>query len=83
VVSRVLSSVRDPWDPYVFGPHGSGSVSGEQAAEQCKGSVGSVGYVLGPPGSASGSVSHKYGSGSGSCHHLAKIVSKILISTVL
>jgi hypothetical protein len=40
-------------------------------------------YVFGPPGSASGSVSHKYGSGSGSFHHEAKIVRKALISTVL
>ncbi len=31
---------------------------------QCSGSVGFVRYVFGPPGSASGSVSHKYGSGS-------------------
>jgi hypothetical protein len=38
-------------------------------------------YVFGPPGS--GSVSHKYGSGSGSFHHQAKIVRKTLISTVL
>jgi hypothetical protein len=37
----------------------------------------------GPPGSASGSVSHKYGSGSGSFHHQAKIVKKTLISTGL
>jgi hypothetical protein len=40
-------------------------------------------FVFGPPGSASGSVSHKYGSGSGSFHHQAKIVRKTLISTVL
>ncbi len=33
-------------------------------------------YVFGSPGSASGSVSHKYGSGSGSFHHQAKLVSK-------
>jgi hypothetical protein len=41
--------------------------------------------VFGPPGSASGSVSHKYGSGSGSgsFHHQAKIVRKTLVSTVL
>jgi hypothetical protein len=31
------------------------------------------------PGSASGSVSHKYGSGSGSFHHQAKIVRKTMI----
>ncbi len=36
-------------------------------------------YVCGPPGSAFGSVSLKYGSGSGS----AKLVRKTLISTVL
>jgi hypothetical protein len=36
---------------------------------------------LGPPGS--GSVSHKYGSGSGTFHRQAKIVSKTLVSTVL
>jgi hypothetical protein len=35
-------------------------------------------YVLWPPGSAFGSVSHKYGSGSGSFHHQAKIVKKPL-----
>ncbi len=38
-------------------------------------------YVLGPPGSASGSVNHKYGSGSGSSsrsfHHQAKIVRSV------
>jgi len=38
-------------------------------------------YVFGPPGSASGSVSHKYGPGS--FHHQAKIVRKNLISTDL
>jgi hypothetical protein len=37
--------------------------------------------IFGPPGSASGSVSHKYGSGS--FHHQAKLVRKTLISTVL
>ncbi len=40
-------------------------------------------YIFGPPGSASGSVSHKYGSGSGSFHHQTKIVRKTLISTIL
>ncbi len=40
-------------------------------------------YVLGPPCSASGSVSHKYGSGSRSFHHQAKIVRKTLMSTFL
>jgi hypothetical protein len=35
-------------------------------------------YVFGPPRSASGSVSHKYASGSGSFHHQAKIVKKNL-----
>ncbi len=38
-------------------------------------------HILGPPGS--GSVSHKYRSGSGSFHYQAKIVRKTLISTVL
>ncbi len=38
-------------------------------------------YVFGPPGSASGSISHNYGSGS--FHHQAKIVRKALIITVL
>jgi hypothetical protein len=42
-------------------------------------------YVFGPPGSAS--VSHKYGSdsgsGSGSFHHQAKEIRKTLISAVL
>jgi hypothetical protein len=33
-------------------------------------------YVFGPPESASGSVSHKYKSDSGSFHHQAKIVRK-------
>ncbi len=37
--------------------------------------------AFGPPGSASGSVSHKYGSGS--FYHSAKVVKKTLISTVL
>jgi hypothetical protein len=40
-------------------------------------------YVFGPLGSASEFNSHKYGSGSGSFHHQAKIVRKTLISTVL
>jgi len=42
-------------------------------------------YVFGAPGSASGSVRHKYGSGSssGSFHHQTKMVRKTLISTVL
>jgi hypothetical protein len=35
-------------------------------------------YVFGPLRSASGSVSHKYGSGSGSFHHQAKEVRKNL-----
>ncbi len=35
-------------------------------------------YVFGPPGSASGSVGHKYESGSGSFYHQAKIVRKNL-----
>jgi hypothetical protein len=37
-------------------------------------------YVSVPPGSASGSVIHNYGSGSGFFHHQAKIVRKTLIS---
>ncbi len=43
-------------------------------------------HIFWPPGSASGSVSHKYGSGSGSgsrSFHQTKIVRKTLISTVL
>ncbi len=39
--------------------------------------------VYKPPGSVSGSVCHKYGSGSGSFNHQAKIVRKTLISSVL
>ncbi len=38
-------------------------------------------YVFGPPGS--GSISQRYGSGSGSFYHQAKIVRKALIPTVL
>ncbi len=49
---------------------------------RCCGS-GSVGMFLGPSRSASGSVSHKYGSGSEFFHHQAKIVRITLISTVL
>jgi hypothetical protein len=37
--------------------------------------------VFGPPGS--GSISQRYGSGSGSLHHQAKIARKTLIATVL
>ncbi len=33
-------------------------------------------YVFGPPGSGSGSISQRYGSGSGSFHHPAKILRK-------
>ncbi len=40
-------------------------------------------YVFGPPGSASGSVSHKYGSSSGSFHHQAKIIRKTWTSWLL
>jgi hypothetical protein len=46
-------------------------------------------YVFGPPGSAFGSVRHRYGFGFGSgfgsesFHHQAKIVEETLISTVL
>jgi hypothetical protein len=36
-------------------------------------------YVFTPPGSASGSVCHRYGSGSGSFNHQAKIIRKTLI----
>ncbi len=38
-------------------------------------------YVFGPPGSASGSISQKYGSGS--FYHQAKIARKTLLPTVL
>jgi hypothetical protein len=40
-------------------------------------------YVFGPPGSGSGSISQRYGSGSGSFYHRAKIVRKTLIPTVV
>jgi hypothetical protein len=40
-------------------------------------------YVFGPPGYGSVSTSTRYGSGSGSFHHQAKIVRKTLISSVL
>jgi hypothetical protein len=40
-------------------------------------------HVFGPPGSGSGSTSQRYGSGSGSFYHLAKIVRKTLIPTIL
>jgi hypothetical protein len=38
-------------------------------------------YVLGPPGS--GSASQRYGSGSGSFYHQAKILGKTLVPTVV
>jgi hypothetical protein len=38
-------------------------------------------YFLGPPGFKSGSISQRYGSGSGSLYHQAKLVRKTLIST--
>jgi hypothetical protein len=40
-------------------------------------------YVFGPPGSGSGPINQRYGSGSGSFYHQAKIVRKTLIPTVL
>ncbi len=40
-------------------------------------------YVLGPPGSGSGSISQRHGSGSGSFYHKGKIVRQTLIPTVL
>jgi hypothetical protein len=40
-------------------------------------------YVFGPPGSRSRSISQRYGSGSGSFYHQAKIVRKTLIPTDL
>ncbi len=40
-------------------------------------------HVFEPPGSESGSISQRYGSGSGSSGSLSKIVRKTLISTVL
>jgi hypothetical protein len=40
-------------------------------------------YVSGPPGSRYGSISQRYGSGSGSFYHQAKIVRKTLIPFVL
>ncbi len=48
----------------------------------CWGS-GSGSVWSGPPGSAFGPFSHKYGSGCGSFHHQAKTVRKTLISSVL
>ncbi len=39
-------------------------------------------YVFGPPGSGSGSISQRYGSGSESFYHQAEIVRKTLIPTV-
>jgi hypothetical protein len=39
--------------------------------------------VFGPPGSGFGSISQRFGSGSGSFYHQAKIVGKTSISTVL
>jgi hypothetical protein len=38
-------------------------------------------YVFGPPGSGSGSIRQRYGSGAGSFYHQAKIVRKTLIPT--
>jgi len=40
-------------------------------------------HVFEPPGSGSGTINQRYGSGSGSFYHYAKIVIKALISTVL
>jgi hypothetical protein len=40
-------------------------------------------HVFGPPGSGSRFTSQRYGSGSGSFYHQAKIVRKTLIPTVL
>ena len=40
-------------------------------------------HVFGPPGSESRSTSQRYGSGSGSFYHHAKIVRKTLIPTIL
>jgi hypothetical protein len=40
-------------------------------------------HVFGPPVSGSGSTSQRYGSGSGSFYHHAKIVRKTLIPTIL
>ncbi len=45
-------------------------------------SCGSGSAVFGPPGSGSGSISARYGSGSGSFYQV-KIVRKTLIPTVL
>ncbi len=39
-------------------------------------------HVFGPPESGSGSISERYGSGSGSFHQPAKIVRKTLIPTI-
>ncbi len=51
----------------------------KMACYQC---CGSRSVCLGPPGSESGSVSHKYRSGSGIFHHQVKIVRKTSISYV-
>jgi hypothetical protein len=40
-------------------------------------------HVFGPPGSGSGSISQRYGSGSGSFYHQVKIVRKTLFPTAL
>ncbi len=47
-----------------------------------KGSVADP-YVFGPSGAGAGSASQRYGSGSGSFYHQAKLVRKTLIPTVL
>ncbi len=40
-------------------------------------------HVFGPPGFGSGSISQRYGAGSGSVYHQAKIIRKTLIPTAL
>jgi hypothetical protein len=40
-------------------------------------------YVFGPPGSGTESITQRYGSGSGSFYHQAKVVRKILIPIAL
>jgi hypothetical protein len=53
---------------------GSGSESGSDPQDP---------HVFEPPGSGSGSVSQRYGSGSGSFNHQAKKIRKTLIPTAL
>ncbi len=61
----------------------------EKATNQCYGSDPNLDpdpsdpYVFGPAGSGSGSISQRYGSGSGSFYHQANIVRKTVIPSAL